>query len=74
VDALKPDRRAFEHLCRVLECDAQEVLFVGDDLDYDVRASINAGLKGVWLNRDELVAPEGIETQIRSLADLQELL
>lgn len=74
VDALKPDRRAFEHLCRVFECDAAEVVFVGDDLDYDVRASINAGLKGVWLNRDELVAPEGIETQIRSLTDLHVLL
>jgi putative hydrolase of the HAD superfamily len=74
VDALKPDRRAFEHLCRVLECDAEEVIFVGDDLDYDVRGSISAGLKGVWLNRDRLDAPEGIHTQIQSLKDLHGLL
>lgn len=74
VDALKPDRRAFEHLCRVLECDAEEVLFVGDDLDYDVRASINAGLKGVWLNRDSLDTPEEIHAQIQSLTLLRELL
>lgn len=74
VDALKPDKRAFEHLCRVLKCEAAEVLFVGDDLDYDVRGSINAGLNGVWLNRDELIAPEGIERQIRSLAELHDLL
>lgn len=72
VDALKPDRRAFEHLCRALECDAEEVLFVGDDLDYDVRASINAGLRAVWLNRDGLKAPEGITRQIQSLNDLRE--
>lgn len=71
VDALKPDRRAFEHLCKVLECDAEEVLFVGDDLDYDVRASINAGLRAVWLNRDGLKAPEGITRQIQSLNDLK---
>lgn len=74
VDALKPDPRAFEHLCRVLECNADEVLFIGDDLDYDVRASINAGLKGVWLNRDGLDTPEGIHAQIQSLTLLQELL
>lgn len=74
VDALKPDRRAFEHLCRVLDCDPDEVLFVGDDLDYDVRGSINAGLYGVWLNRDGLDTPEGIQTQIQSLTLLQELL
>lgn len=72
VDALKPDRRAFEHLCRVLECDAEEVLFVGDDLDYDVHASINAGLRAVWLNRDGLKAPEGITRQIHSLNNLKE--
>ena len=72
VDALKPDRKAFEHLCRVLECDAQEVLFVGDDLDYDVHASVNAGLRGVWLNRDRLKVPKGITRQIQSLNNLIE--
>lgn len=72
VDALKPDRKAFEHLCRALECDAEEVLFVGDDLDYDVRASINAGLRAVWLNRNGLKAPEGVTRQIQSLNDLKE--
>jgi putative hydrolase of the HAD superfamily len=74
VDALKPNRQAFEHLCRVLECDAEEVLFVGDDLDYDVRASINAGLKGVWLNRSGLNAPEDITSQITSLNALRGVL
>ncbi len=72
VDALKPDRRAFEHLCRVLECDANEVLFVGDDLDYDVHASINAGLRAVWLNRDGLKVPKVIARQIQSLNNLKE--
>lgn len=74
VDALKPNREAFDHLCRELECNAEEVIFVGDDLDYDVRASINAGMKGVWLNRGGLGAPEGIERQIPSLSNLTELL
>lgn len=74
VEALKPDPRAFAQLCRVLECEPHEVLFVGDDIDVDVRASINAGLKGVWLNRDGLPTADGIDLQIQTLADLKSFL
>lgn len=74
VDALKPDQKAFAHLCRVLDREPHEVLFVGDDLDIDVRASINAGLHGVWLNRNGEPTPDGIATQVESLADLKDLL
>ncbi len=70
VEALKPDPRAFEQLCRLLECEPNEVLFVGDDIDIDVRASINAGLRGVWLNRDELETPSDIGAQIKTLVEL----
>ncbi len=74
VDALKPNQGAFEHLCRVLECEPSEVLFVGDDIEYDVRASISAGLQGVWLNRDSLATPDGINAQIQSLGSLRGFL
>jgi putative hydrolase of the HAD superfamily len=74
VDALKPDPRAFAHLCRILECDPGEVLFIGDDLDYDVHPAIRSGLHGVWLNRNGLVASEEIATQVESLSALKELL
>jgi len=74
VDALKPDQRAFTHLCRVLECEPNEVLFVGDDIEYDVIASINAGLRGVWLNRNGLDSPTEIFSQVQTLGSIQELL
>lgn len=74
VEALKPDPRAFAQLCRVLECEPHEVLFVGDDVDVDVRASIQAGLRGVWLNRQGLPTPPDIDSQVSSLADLKALL
>jgi len=74
VEALKPDPRAFAQLCRILNCDPQEVLFVGDDLDVDVRASLNAGLRGVWLNRNRLPTPEGIGAQVQSLSSLKDFL
>lgn len=74
VEALKPDPRAFAQLCRVLECEPHEVLYVGDDVDVDVRASIHAGLRGVWLNRDGLPTPPDIISQVSSLANLKEFL
>lgn len=74
VEALKPDPRAFAQLCRVLECEPHEVLYVGDDLDVDVRASVNAGLRGVWLNRNGLDAPPDIHMQVHTLESLQALL
>ena len=74
VEALKPDPKAFAHLCRVLDCRPDEVLFIGDDIDVDVRASINAGLHGIWLNRNGLTTPEGINAQVQSLSSLKEFL
>jgi len=74
VDALKPNQGAFQHLCRVLECEPSEVLFVGDDIEYDVRASISAGLQGVWLNRDSLAKPDGINDHIQSLSSIRTFL
>lgn len=74
VEALKPDPRAFAQLCRVLDCEPEEVLFIGDDIDVDVRASIRAGLHGVWLNRDSLATPEGVKSQVQTLSSLKEFL
>lgn len=74
VEALKPDPRAFEQLCRLLECEPDEILFVGDDIDIDVRASNNVGLRGVWLNRDELQTPDDVRVQIQTLGELRTLL
>jgi putative hydrolase of the HAD superfamily len=74
VDAMKPDPRAFAHLCRILGCEPGEVLFVGDDLDYDVRPATNSGLHGVWLNRNGTQTPKDIEHQVESLSELKEFL
>jgi putative hydrolase of the HAD superfamily len=74
VEAMKPDPRAFAQLCRILECDPDEVLFVGDDLEYDVRPAINSGLRGVWLNRNGTQAPKDIDHQAESLSELKVIL
>ncbi len=74
VDAMKPDPRAFAHLCRNLGCDPSEVLFVGDDVDYDVRPAIQSGLHAVWLNKAGKQVPADIIANVQSLSELKEIL
>ncbi len=47
----KPDRRIFEHACKLFLTDANEVVYVGDRLETDAIGALEAGLTGVWLDR-----------------------
>jgi len=44
----KPDRRVFDLFLEGMGVKADEVVFVGDDPDADVKGASNAGLKPVW--------------------------
>jgi putative hydrolase of the HAD superfamily len=60
LSAPKPDPRAFKQLCSVF----------GDDVHWDAIAATQAGLHGIWLNRDGHDEPAGVRTQIPSLGSL----
>lgn len=48
----KPDPRVFLEGARLLEVDPASAAYVGDELDIDARAAVDAGLAlGVWLDR-----------------------
>jgi putative hydrolase of the HAD superfamily len=47
----KPARGAFQEACSRLGVLPERCLFVGDNLEVDARASMAAGLRGVWLDR-----------------------
>jgi putative hydrolase of the HAD superfamily len=47
----KPDRRIFEAACARLDVSPGAAMYVGDQLTSDARAALEAGLTGVWLNR-----------------------
>lgn len=47
----KPDPRVFHEACRRLGTEPAETVYVGDELDVDARAAVQAGLVGVWLDR-----------------------
>ena len=66
----KPDARAFLELSSALGCPPHEVVYVGDDPQWDALAATKAGLRGVWLNREGQDGPDGIGTQVRTLDSL----
>ncbi len=81
----KPDPRVFHEACRRLGTLPEETLYVGDELDVDARAAVEAGLTGVWLDRpgsrrggafleDEGAAAEAGVLVIASLVELADLL
>lgn len=51
VEAAKPARSAFTRACHLLNWDVTSTIYVGDSLTTDARASADAGLRAVWINR-----------------------
>nr|BFF03289.1 HAD family hydrolase [Streptoalloteichus tenebrarius] len=75
IRAAKPDPVIFHTTCLALGVDPGEAVHVGDRLDLDAVGARDAGLHGVWLNRDgkRTPPPPGVSV-ITSLAELPGLL
>ncbi len=69
----KPDPAAFQLACAELGVSPAATVYVGDRLDVDALASSAAGLRGIWLNRNQGQLPNGVAS-ITSLHDLPVLL
>lgn len=76
VGILKPDPRIFALALGKLEVDPQDSVFVGDTPKTDVVGARAAGMKAVWLNRDNVPQPGGMvpDRTIRTLAELPDKL
>lgn len=71
VSAEKPERKLFDVCVEKAGCPAAECLFVGDDLLRDVLGAQNAGLRTVWLRRDDMDCDPELP-QIRRIEELAE--
>jgi putative hydrolase of the HAD superfamily len=70
----KPDLRIFEHCVEALCLKAHECAYIGDHPQNDVIASMNLGMKGIWLRNSHFQAPENCDGVINCLEELPELL
>ncbi|MCX7985239.1 MAG: HAD family hydrolase [Bacteroidetes bacterium] len=72
VGCAKPDPAIFLYATQQLHCSPEECYFIGDSWENDVRGSIAAGMKAVWLNYTNTPVPEDrndvvIITRLRDL-------
>ncbi len=70
----KPDPEIFLHACRVFGVLPEECLFVGDNLEADVKGALRVGMKAALINREGLVADEEIPEGVLHLKLLTELI
>lgn len=70
----KPDRRAFDAICEMLDADPAECAMVGDDLFSDVRGGIEAGFQRViWCPTPGRIYSEAPPPGIEVISRLSEL-
>jgi putative hydrolase of the HAD superfamily len=67
----KPDRRIFEIACEKSGVSSDQAYYIGDDFKTDIIACQDAGMKGIWLNRNNDVCEAGNITTVFSLETLE---
>jgi putative hydrolase of the HAD superfamily len=70
----KPDPEVFRLGCARLGVPPDQVAYVGDELDIDARGARDAGLVGVWLDRQASGRQVDDVPVVRSLAELPAVL
>ena len=75
VGVAKPAAAIFAHACAELGVDPDEAVHVGDKLGTDAVGARDAGLLGIWLDRDDRggPVPDGV-VRVRGLDELPALL
>jgi putative hydrolase of the HAD superfamily len=68
----KPNPDIFRLCARKAECEAEECLFIGDNLNKDVRGAQGAGMCALWFQPDGTAAAE--IPDVRSIQDYQGLI
>lgn len=74
IGAAKPSPRAFEALIAVLALPAESIWYVGNEPATDVDGATRAGLRAVWLNRDDSPYPSDLAPPACTIRSLDEIL
>ena len=72
VGAFKPAAEPFLHAVKLAEGDPARWVHVGDDIETDVQGAQSVGMRAVWINRNGVTLPPGVEpdAELPSLAGL----
>lgn len=74
--AAKPDPRIFREAVRLAGVSADEAVHIGDSLEDDIRGAHLAGIKSIWLDRDDRhgTLPKDHQDFVTVIKDLKELI
>lgn len=67
----KPHPQIFYKACQLLGVEPSQCVYVGDKLDVDAEAAVEAGLRGIWLNRSNAVGNN--HKALKTITSLDEL-
>jgi len=73
LDAAKPAPQVFLEGCRQLGTHPGQTMYVGDNYLIDAVGSAQAGLRGVWLNRDGAQAPGFLDGSLEAMGEVAEI-
>jgi len=66
----KPNPALFVKACEIADADPSQTFYIGDNMQKDAIGAYQAGLNGVWLNRNRTQTSYSIYT-IDTLADFK---
>ncbi len=64
----KPQKEIFEIACKTLKVKPENCIMIGDKYEVDIEGSINAGMQGIWINRNKKTS--NYKLQIANLNEL----
>jgi putative hydrolase of the HAD superfamily len=70
----KPIPEIFQRSAKELNLSLNEILYVGDHLEKDALGALNAGVHGVWINRNEQIYTKSDVRMISKLTDLPHII
>lgn len=72
----KPDPSIFKHALNLMNCNAEEVIMIGDNLNTDISGSNKANIKNIWINHDQSPSNGNIPFtwEVNALSEIRELL
>jgi len=66
----KPDKELFYYACKKANENVENSFYIGDNFETDIIGAINAGMKGIWLNRFNCKTEDKDILQISGLNEL----
>ena len=69
----KPETAYFRAICKEMNRSPQEMIMVGDDVEYDAAAAVTAGWQAIWYNPAFNAAPDHMPVHAQEVYNMDDL-